>query len=311
MRSRSLRAARIVTAIGFVATFHATAVVTLVAAPRAAWAQKAALPVQKLIDQAKERFDEQQYDESIQKLSAALLRRDATREQKIEIYRWLAYNYVVLRQEDSARTALYALFALDEDYELPKTESPKFREPFGRYKQQWIEEGRPGVEKVEKAPAPVVLRHAPETQVPQGRSIAISGSFDDPDRRVAKVALFFRSGSSGKFLEIPAKLALKTFQATIPGAAVKPPLVEYYVQASDEGGLAIASRGDAETPLRVAVQDDSSGSVFGKWWFWTGAGAVVAGGVAAAFLLSRSSGNGTGPGPGPSPTSNVTITIRE
>jgi hypothetical protein len=90
---------------------------------------------------------------------------------------------------------------------------------------------------------------------------------------------------------------------------VKPPIVEYYIQASDKGGLAIASRGDAETPLRVAVQGEASGSIFGKWWFWTGAGAVVAGGILAGVLLSSKKDNGPG-ATGPN-NSNFTVTISE
>src|SRR5258708_3923783 len=66
-----------------------------VGAPAAAYAQRS-ISTQKLIDQARERFEEQQYDESIQKLSAALLRPDITPAQKIDVYRWLAYNYIVL-----------------------------------------------------------------------------------------------------------------------------------------------------------------------------------------------------------------------
>ena len=45
-----------------------------------------------------------------------------------------------------------------------------------------------------------------------------------------------------------------SFKATIPATAVKPPIIEYYVQASDSGGLAIGTRGDSDTPLRVAVR---------------------------------------------------------
>jgi hypothetical protein len=267
---------------------------------------------QKLIDDAKSKFDDQQYDESIQKLSAALLRQDVTKAQKIEVYRWLAYNYIVLKQEESARTAAFALYAIDEGFELPKSESPKFREPFKKFKEQWIEEGKPGVTKEEKPVAPVVLKHLPPAEVPHDQSVAISGSYEDADKRVAKISLFYRTGSSGKFIELPMTVGTGAFKANIPGSAVKPPLLEYYVQASDKGGLAVASRGDAETPLRIAVASEKEGSVFGSWWFWTGTGAVVAGGIVAGFLLTRKKDDGPGTtGPGGPTSSTVTITISE
>jgi hypothetical protein len=278
-------------------------------APSVAYAQK--VSTQKLIDDAKTKFEDQQYDESIQKLSAALLRPDATKAQKTEVYRWLAYNYIVLKQDESAKTAIYALYALNEDFELPKTESPKFREPFKKYREQWIEEGKPGVTKEEKPPAPVVLKHLPASEVPHDQSVSIAGSYDDPDKRVSKISLFYRTGSAGKFVEVPMVAGTGAFKANIPGTAVKPPLVEYYIQASDKGGLAVATRGDAETPLRIAVAAEQSGSILGTWWFWTAATAVVAGGVVGTYFLTRRNDPG-GPGGPTGPTnSTVTITISE
>jgi hypothetical protein len=285
--------------------FTVAGTVALVA-PSVAYAQ-GKQSTQKLIDDARSKFDDQQYDESIQKLSAALLRQDITKAQKVEVYRWLAYNYIVLKQDESAKTAIYALYAVNEDFELPKTESPKFREPFKKYREQWVEEGKPGQTKEEKAVAPVVLKHTPASEVPHDQTVAVSGSIDDPDKRVAKIALFYRTGSSGKFIELPMSTTGGMFKANIPGSAVKPPLVEYYVQASDSGGLAVASRGDAETPLRIAVAGEKSGSVFGTWWFWTGTAAVVTGVVVGGILLSRRKDNG----PGAGNNAAVTITIGE
>jgi hypothetical protein len=302
------RLARAATSLGLAAALNLSVAgtVALVALTPSTACAQGKVSTQKLIDDAKAKFEDQQYDESIQKLSAALLRPDATRAQKIEVYRWLAYNYIVLKQDESARTAIYALYALDENYALPKTESPKFREPFKKYKDQWIDEGKPGQAKEEKAAAAVVIKHLPPAQAPHDQSIAITGSFDDPEQRVAKLSLFYRSGSAGKFVEVAAAISANTFRASIPGSAVKPPLVEYYVQASDKGGLAVTSRGDAETPLRIAVQAEQEKSIFGTWWFWAGTTAVVAGGVVAGFLLTRKKDNGPGP-----TNSTVTVTIGE
>src|SRR5262249_50681512 len=117
----SYRAARVALSLSLAAVGHATVagtVALVVATPSIAHAQKGGVSTQKLIDQAREKFDDQQYDESIQKLSAALLRSDATDKQKTEVYRWLAYNYIVLKQDENAKTAVYALYALDEEYTL-------------------------------------------------------------------------------------------------------------------------------------------------------------------------------------------------
>ena len=304
------RLGRAVTSLGLAAALNlsvASTVALVALTPSSALAQ-GKVSTQKLIDDAKSKFDDQQYDESIQKLSAALLRPDASKAQKVEVYRWLAYNYIVLKQEESARTAVYALYALDETFELPKTESPKFREPFKKFHEQWLDEGKPGQEKIEKPAAPVVIKHLSPAEAPHDQSIAITGSFDDADKRVANISVFYRAG--GKFVEVQAAVTGNTFRASIPGTAVKPPLVEYYIQAADKGGLAVVSRGDVESPLRIAVQaEQKGGSMFGTWWFWTGATAVVAGGVALTWLLTRKD---NGPGSTGAPTnSTVTITIGE
>lgn len=299
--ARHGRAARFAITLSLAATAHVSVATML---PTVAFAQ-GKVPTQKLIDQAKEKFEDQQYDESIQKLSAALLRPDATKPQKVEIYRWLAYNYIVLKQDDSARTALFALYSIDEDYALPKSESPKFREPFEKYKKQWIEEGKPGQSKDVKALPAVTLKHLPPAEAPHDQSIAVTGTIDDPGKRVAKIVLFYRAGSTGKFLELACTVEAGSFKATIPANAVKPPIVEYYVQASDSGGLAIGTRGDYDTPLRVAVQAEAQGSIFGTWWFWTGAAAIVAGGVAATYFLTRK------PNGGVNPNAGIVITITE
>lgn len=307
-RARS-RVARAAVALGLAAAAHTTILGVGIGAvfsveERVAHAEGRGASTAKLIEQAKEKFDDQQYDESVQKLSAALLKSDITQAQKIEVYRWLAYNYIVLKQDDSARTAIFALYAVDEDYELPKKESPRFREPFAKYRAQWIDEGRPGKPKpTEKPPAPVVVKQLPVTTTPHDQRLEVKGTFDDPDDRIAHLSLYYRSGSSGKFEEVAARVEGSHFRAVIPATSVKPPIVEYYVAAFDKGGLPIASRGDSETPLRVAVEADQSTSLLESWWFWTIVGAVVVGGTTTYFVTRKSEQ------PSAPPQAQISVTV--
>ena len=64
-------------------------------------------------------FDDQQYEESIQTLSAALLRPNNTKQQRVDIYRLLALNYITLNRKDEAESAVRGLLALQPDYTLP------------------------------------------------------------------------------------------------------------------------------------------------------------------------------------------------
>ena len=305
------RAARFAVSMALAATAHASLAGTILLTTSTAWAadQKPSAAAQKLLDQAKKAFDDASYDESLQLLSAALLKLDINDDQRVEAYRLLAYNYILLKKEDAAKSAAYKLYALNEDYELPKGESPRFREPFAKWKQAWIDDGKPGkAAATAKPPAAVTIKHSPPAEVDHDKSIAITGDVNDPDHRVAKIVMHYRTSSESKFQTVEAKLALGGFQVNIPGSAVQPPLVEYYLEAIDEGGLPIAGRGDTEAPLRIVVKGEGEGSIFGTWWFWTGTAAVVAGGVIGAILLSKKSSGG---GTNNNPNSNVTITIGE
>lgn len=67
-----------------------------------------------------------------------------------------------------------------------------------------------------------------------------------------------------------------------PAPAVVPP------PASD-------SAPGATLTQQATTDEQASTPITHRWWFWTGIGAVVAGGVVAAILLSRPSGGGMPP----------------
>ena len=75
-------------------------------------------------------FDDQQYEESLQVLSAALVRPGNSPAQRIEIYRLLAYNYITLGRHDEAESACRGIFSLDPSFTLSDRESPRFRDFF-------------------------------------------------------------------------------------------------------------------------------------------------------------------------------------
>ncbi len=252
------------------------------ACPTAAWAQQRSAT--DLIARGKSLFDDQQYEESIQTLSAALLRPNNTKEQRIEVYRLLALNYITLNRKDEAEAAVRGLLALDPSYQLPKSESPRFRDFFSNAQKKWEAEGRPGIVKeTEPPPAAVTMSHQSPSQVAPGTEIPLSVKLDDPQGRVFDVKLFFRPGSEGKFAEQVAQLGNSVARATIPSAAVKPPLVEYFFEGFDKNKLPIVTRGDAEAPLRVAVPAPGKGWLIG---LGVGVGVAVVAGVVIGVLFA-------------------------
>jgi hypothetical protein len=266
-----------------------------------------------LVGTGRSLFEDQRYEESIQTLSAALLRPGTPKQDRVEVYKLLAYNYIALSQTEEAEAAVRGLYALDPEFALASTESPRFREFFGRVKKRWEADGRPGVV-TEQAPPPkpVSLQHGSPVERPPGAEIWLTGELQDPGARASTVLVRYRTGSQGKFQRLDARVRDSKFRVAIPGAAVKPPLVEYYIEALDSFGLPLASRGDAAAPLRIAVPAAAAspaeqGGVLSSPWFWTSAGALVLGGVVAAVLLTRKSES---PAPdNTTPTSRVVVIV--
>jgi hypothetical protein len=275
-----------------------------------AWAQPrpaaASAPRRDLVQIGQQQFDDQQYEESIQTLSAALVRPNNTKAQRVEIYRLLALNYITLNRKDESEAAVRGLLSIQPDYELPKAESPRFRDFFANTKQRWEAEGRPGlVKESEPAPAPVTMLHTSPSQVDPGTKIDLSARMQDPEHRVASVKLFYRTGARGSFKELSAFYAKgqAAAHATIPASAVKPPFVEYYLLGYDKNELPVVSRGDVGAPLRVAVPEPSKGWVLPVVIGGVVGAAAIVGGLALAGVF-KSSGSDT-------PKSNVSISIGE
>jgi hypothetical protein len=257
-----------------------------------------------LIQRGSALFEDQQYEESIQTLSAALVRPGATDVEKIEIYRLLAYNFIILKRPDEADAAVRGVLVVDESFQLPPSESPRFRDFFAATKRKWTDEGKPGKVAIGVAPVlekPIKMAHTSPAEIPAGSSVKLSGTLEDPDGRVRGVQLAYRAGSTGKFITLAATYTLGEFRATLPGVAVKPPVVEYYLIASDKGGLPLTSRGDAAAPLRIVVPNE--GGAVRSPFLWVPVGlAVVGGAIAAAFFLTRAKGGNT---------STVTVGVHE
>jgi hypothetical protein len=257
-----------------------------------------------LIQRGADLFDDQQYEESIQTLSAALVRPGTSKQEKIEIYRLLAYNYITLKRTDEADASVRGLLVLDESFRLAPNESPRFRDFFDATRKKWEAEGKPGqVEegKPAEVEAPVTMQHASPAQVAPDTNVKLTGTVTDPNNRVRGVQLNYRTGATGKFVTAPATFTMGRFSAQIPATAVQPPLVEYYLQGIDKGGLPVTSRGDAATPLRIAVPAPEEGGVLSSPWFWIPVGVLVIGGAVATAVIVSQSGS----------TSKVTVSVGE
>jgi len=295
--------------VSVIALLHAIMVTTPAFAQQAKPGAKPAAVPQDLIVKGQLQFEEQQYEESIQTLSAALLRPSNTQAQKVEIYRLLALNYITLGRKDEAENAVRGLLVQQPDYEIPVKESPRFRDFFAQARAKWEGEGRPGLTKDEPTAKSVVLRHGSPAQVEANANLELRARLEDPDGRAGSVRLFYRSGSKGDFTEVKASATGASVVVSIPKAAVKPPLVDYYFEVRDGSGAVIASRGDASSPLRVAVPEPAKGWVLPVAIGGGVLGAAAIVGVLALAGVFKSTGSSNGNG-GRS-TSTVSVSVGE
>ncbi len=296
--------------LSMVACVHAIAITTPVFAQQTK--PPASKPAPDLIQKGQQLFEDQQYEESIQTLSAALVRPTNTKEQKVEIYRLLALNYITLGRKDEAESAVRGLLVQNPDYQLPTTESPRFRDFFAEVRKKWEAEGRPGIVKEKPQEKAIVIKSAAPSTIDAGQQVDIAGKVEDPDDRVKTVKLYYRAGSSGDFIEVEAHKDGESIRISIPGDAVKAPLLEYYLEGQDEKGVALATRGDTQTPLRIAVTEPSKGWVLpvAIGGGVLGAAAIVGALALAGVFKGSSSGGGGGPG-GNGKTSTVTVNVGE
>jgi tetratricopeptide (TPR) repeat protein len=280
------------------------AALPVLAQPRPSGAQ----PAKDLVDRGRELYEAQQYEESIQTLSGALVRSTNTVAQKLEIDRLLALDHITLGHKEEAENFVRALLALQPDYELPRSESPRFRDFFAAARARWEADGRPGLAAPATATAPVTMKHSSPAQAAPGDEVTLTASLGDPDHRAKSVALFYRTGSGGAFVQAAAQLSADgAVRATLPPRAVQPPFVAYYLLASDAAGVPLAARGDADAPLRIAVADRSGGG-----WVLPvaiGGGVVGAAGIVLGSLALAGVFKGNGGGGGAKGQSTVSIGV--
>lgn len=274
------------------------------AQPRAA-KPAAQAQTQDLVAKGRQLFEDQQYEESIQALSAALLRPMSAKAEKVEIYRLLALNYITLGRDDEADSAVRGLLSVEPDYQLPASESPRFRDFFAQARASWEAEGRPGLVKETPPERPVALRHGSPSSAERGKAVELRGKLDDPAGRADRVKLYYRAGSRGDFSAEVAEVDGGTVRARIPAAAVEPPVIDYYFEVLDVTGAVIASRGDAQAPLRVAVPDGGGAG-------WVLPVAIGGGILGAAAIVGGLALAGVFKGSSPEPArSTVTIHVGE
>jgi len=258
-----------------------------------------------LVAAGRQQFDDLRYEEAVQTLSAALLRRGNTPAQEVTIYELLGLSYLALNRDEESEGAFRLMLAREPEHALEAGQAPRVRDFYQGVMERWARDGRPGLARTSdgtRVERPVTIDHRSPAQQTAGVALTLTAQITDPDRRAEALVLAYRPGSRGLFRRLRTSRSAGVFSASIPPEEVRPPVVEYYLEAVDPRGIAVSSRGDAFAPLRVVVPQAEATPITSRWWFWTGAAAVLAGvAVGTYFAVSGSSE--------PEPA-RLTITVR-
>jgi len=240
-----------------------------------------------IIERGQAEYEDLRFQEALQTFSAALIRTGNTPADLARIYRYLALTYLSLDRREEAEGAYRSLLGLMPDTVPGSDMSPRFREFFTQVRARWETDGMPGL----PPPAPVNIAHRSPPQAERGTSVTLTATLEDPDGRARSLVLAYRQGTNAVFQRLECTRGEDGgFTATIPASAVTPPLVEYYFEAIDAGGLPLAGRGDVAAPLRIAVPAPG-GDVTAEPGFWIaiggGAAVLIAGAIIIGVVVSN------------------------
>jgi tetratricopeptide (TPR) repeat protein len=139
---------------------------------------------------------------------------------------------------------------------------------------------------------PLTLEHLPPGKVAPGKSVTIPVKIaSDPLEMVKQRELRYRRQGFDEWETV--SMAVTVDAAKLPPAPMpitgKSYRMEYYVDALDEHRGVLDSIGTAKAPLAFLVTKDAivyPTPLYKKWWVWTAAVTVVAGGVATYFIIT-------------------------
>ena len=244
-------------------------------------------------------FDDQEYAGAIQTLGPVTRDARATRAQRLRALEIIALAELIRGDEGAARATFERILDIDPGYQLRDASgSPKVRAFFEQLKKQLIPNYDPN--------AGADLEHAAPTAATAGRPLEI-------EARATRGNVFDLVLATRHRGELAYKLVAATprgdgrWRARItPDPSAKPYILEYYLEARDAGGAAIARVAAPDQPLEIALAaggaTDPKRPWYGRWYVIAGAVVVAAGVTGLAVAASR------GPGPGTLPPGTVTVT---
>ncbi len=258
--------------------------------------------IEQYLTRGRQLFDDLDYAGAIQTLAPVTRDARATRAQRLRALELTALAHFIRNDQGAARATFERILDIDPGYQLRDTSgSPKIRQFFDDLKKQLIPNFDPN--------AGADLEHAAPTAGTSGRPIELDVRATRGGDRVFELVLATRRRG---------ELAYKIAQATprgdakwrarlVPELSPKPYVLEYYVEARDAGGGALARIAAPDSPLEIALAggaltERKKAPWYGRWYVIAGGAAVVAAGL-TGFVVATT----RGPDPGTLPPGSVTL----
>ncbi len=259
--------------------------------------------IEHFLERGKKLFDDLEYSGAIQTLAPVTRDARATRAQRLRALELIALANFIKGDRAAARATFERILDIDPGYQLRDTSgSPKIRAFFDDLKKQLIPNFDPT--------AGADLEHAAPTAGNAGRAIELEVRATRGAERVFELVIATRRrGELSYKVATAAPRGDKRWRVRVtPDPSQKSYVLEYYVEARDAGGMAIARIASPSTPLEIALAPgggEGKRRWYGRWYVIAGAAAVAAAGVTGLAVAAT-----RGPDPGTLPPGSVTVSPR-
>ncbi len=244
-------------------------------------------------------FADQEYAGAIQALGPVTRDVRATRAQRLRALEIIALSQFITHDEGGARQTFERILDIDPGYQLRDASgSPKIRAFFDALKQKLVPNFDPN--------AGADLEHAAPTAGSAGHPIELEVRATRGGERVFDVVVATRRRGELAYKIAPAspRGGARWRARVVPEPSSKPYVLEYYLEARDAGGAAVARVAAPDSPLEIALAPggpEGKRPWYGRWYVIAGAAVFAAGVTAIAVEATR------GPGPGTLPPGTISV----
>lgn len=216
--------------------------------------------------------------EALVALDAAQKKAGNTRDDLVQIYRLRGQAAVMANDRAGAVDAFKRYLALEPASDGTGL-SEESMQAFAEAKEYWSQR------------TPLKVEHLPPGTVAPKKKVTVPVRIaSDPLKMIDSREFKYRREGEKEWTTL--SMRNETLELVLPANPMptegKEYKMQYYITAKNAASGELQSLGDEKTPLAFLVSKDAipkKPPIYKRWWFWAGAGAVVAGGLSTYFII--------------------------